>query len=388
MSDDLTLNDDERLRYSRHVLIPEFNLNGQLRLKQSRVLAVGAGGLGSPILYYLAAAGVGTLGIVEFDRVDQSNLQRQILYTTRDIGKTKARTARERLLALNPHIQVELHETSLTAANAMEIISSYDLVIDGTDNFPTRYLVNDACVLSGKPYIYGSIYQFEGHVSVFNVTNSHGEAGPNYRDLFPTPPPPGMVPGCAEGGVLGVLPGIIGSMMANECIKVLTGIGEPLSGRLLLFDALSFETRILLVKKDPNNPLSGNNPTIRELIDYDEFCGLKSLDKQTTAMKEVTVQQLKSMIDNQQAHQLIDVREEYEYQIVNIGGELIPLNTMEENRQRIATDKPVVVMCRSGVRSARIIEALEQHYGYSNLYNLKGGVLAWAREIDNSLPTY
>jgi sulfur-carrier protein adenylyltransferase/sulfurtransferase len=383
-----SLTSDELARYSRHISIPEFNESGQLKLKNSRVLVIGAGGLGSPVLYYLAAAGVGTIGIVDFDVVDESNLQRQILYTTEDIGKPKATAAREKLHLLNPHINVLVHMARLTAANALEILQPYDVVVDGTDNFPTRYLVNDACVMLNKPYVYGSIFRFEGQVAVFNYTNFEGLTGPNYRDLFPTPPPPGLVPSCAEGGVLGVLPGIIGSMQANEAIKVLAGIGEPISDRLLLFDALLFETRFLHVSKRPDNPLTGNNPTIHELMDYDAFCGLKESKKKQQTMKEITVQQLKEMMDNQESHQLIDVREEYEYKIVNLGGELIPMGVVEQSIERFAQDKTVIVMCRSGVRSARIIESLEQKYGYTNLYNLKGGILAWAYEIDSSFPTY
>jgi adenylyltransferase/sulfurtransferase len=384
----ISFNKQELERYSRHLIIPEFNIDGQRKLKASKVLVVGTGGLGSPLLLYLTAAGVGTIGILDFDVVDETNLQRQVLFSIEDVGISKARAAKRRLEKLNPYINFNVHETRLTSDNALEIIKDYDLVADGTDNFPTRYLVNDACVLLGKPNVYASIFRFEGQVSVFNFTNKEGITGPNYRDLFPTPPPPGLVPSCAEGGVIGVLPGIIGSLQANEVIKVISGIGDPLAGRLFLFDALSFETRILKLAKDPENPLTGKNPTLKGLVDYEEFCGLYDIENGKSKVKEVTVHEFKQMIESQHDYQLIDVREPYEYEIVNLGGELIPLNTIENSLEKLRSDKRVIVLCRSGVRSVRAIETLEKKYGFSNLYNLKGGVLAWVNEIDPSLAKY
>ncbi len=384
---DITFSKQELERYSRHLIIPEFNIEGQRKLKSTKVLVVGSGGLGSPLLLYLTAAGVGTIGILDFDRVDDSNLQRQVLFTNDDVGKLKVNAAKQRLEKLNPYINIVTHNEKLTAANALEIIRQYDIVADGTDNFPTRYLVNDACVLTGKVNVYGSIFRFEGQVSVFNYTYPTGEKGPDYRDLFPEPPPPGLMPSCAEGGVLGVLPGIIGSLQANEVIKVITGIGEPLAGKFFLFDALTFETRVLKISKDSKNPISGSNPTIHQLIDYDQFCGV---GKQTeeTGVREISVHELKQWADSQADYQLIDVREPYEYDIVNLGGELIPLNTIEGSIDKIRSDKRVVVHCRSGVRSAKAIRTLERKFGFENLYNLKGGVLAWVDEIDPRLPKY
>lgn len=380
----------EIARYSRHIIIPEFNIAGQRKLKAAKVLVVGSGGLGSPVLLYLAAAGVGTIGIVDFDVVDESNLQRQVLFDVNDVGRSKAEAAKERLLSLNPHINVVVHNTRLTSENALEIIKDYDLVADGTDNFPTRYLVNDACVLLGKPNVYASIFRFEGQASVFNYTDSEGNVGPNYRDLFPEPPPSELVPNCAEGGVIGVLPGILGTIQANEVIKVLTGVGEPLSGRLFLLDAASFETRTLKVRKNKNNPLTGDNPTQTGLIDYVQFCNveLPGAKKNKTPVKEVSVQDLKQLQETKADFQLIDVREPYEFEIVNISGQLIPLGSVSESAHLIDRDKPVIVHCRSGVRSAKAIRELQHLFGFDNLYNLQGGVLAYAEEIDVSLPTY
>lgn len=376
-------------RYSRHIIIPEFNVQGQTRLKNGSVLVVGAGGLGSPLLSYLAAAGVGRIGIVDFDMVDDNNLQRQVLYNIDDVGKSKAETAAAKVKALNPHIKVEIHKTKLDSSNALDIIENYDVVADGTDNFPTRYLVNDACVLLGKVNVYASIFRFDGQVSVFNLPNEDGSRGPNYRDLYPTPPPPGMVPSCAEGGVLGVLPGIIGSLQANEVIKVLSGIGDPLSGRMFVFDALLFETRILNISKDPDNPLSGENPSITGLIDYEEFCGIGDKEEHPEAhVKEISVKELAEWRAGAKDFQLIDVRELYEYEIANIGGELIPLNTVLTKYENISRDKDVVIHCRSGKRSAKAILELEKSYGFNNLYNLKGGILAFADEIDPELAKY
>ncbi|GJM30728.1 MAG: molybdenum cofactor biosynthesis protein MoeB [Cyclobacteriaceae bacterium] len=373
---------EELERYSRHLIIPEFNIEGQRRLKGAKVLVVGSGGLGSPVLLYLTAAGVGTIGIIDFDVVDETNLQRQVLFTVDDIGKPKSTSAINRLKGLNPHVRFIEHNTRLTSDNALEILSEYDIVADGTDNFPTRYLVNDASVILQKPNVYASIFRFEGQVSVFNYTDKDGNTGPNYRDLFPTPPPPGLVPSCAEGGVLGVLPGIIGSLQANEVIKVITGIGEPLNGRLFLFDALTFETRTLKVHKDPEQP------QIVKLIDYEIFCGLGGQDEEAVDVKEVTVQELENLKDRGSDFQLIDVREPYEYEIANLSGTLIPLAEIEQHVDQIASDKQVVVHCRSGVRSAQAIQTLEKSFGFTNLYNLKGGILAYAEEIDNSLAKY
>lgn len=378
---EINLSNEELARYSRHIIIPEFNIEGQKKLKAARVLVVGSGGLGSPVLLYLAAAGIGTIGIIDFDCVEDSNLQRQIIFGKNDIGKSKVEAAKERILSLNPFINIIIYNEKLTSQNALEIFKNYDVVADGTDNFPTRYLVNDACVLSGIPNVSASIYRFEGQVAVFNYNN-----GPNYRDLYPEPPPPGSVPSCAEGGVLGVLPGIIGSMQANEVIKICAGIGETLSGRLFTFDALNFKTAIFKISKDKNNPLNGENPSIKTLIDYQDFCGIKPNDK-NIFIKEITVQELKQKIENKEYFQLIDVREKNEYELVNIGATLIPLNTILENTDKIAKDKPVIIHCKGGSRSAKAIQILEEK-GFTNLYNLKGGIIAYANEIDKSLPKY
>ena len=370
----------ELSRYARHITIPGFGLQGQQQLKNASVLVIGAGGLGSPALLYLAAAGVGKIGIVDFDVVDESNLQRQVLFTVKNVGQSKAETAKKRLQALNPHIEIAVHETHFSTANARELVRQYDVVADGTDNFPTRYLVNDACVLEGKVNVYASIFQFEGQVSVFNYPMENGERGPNYRDIFPEPPPPGLVPNCAEGGVLGVLPGIIGSMQASEIIKVLTGVGEPLAGRLFLFDAASFTSRILKIKKNPET-------RVTKLINYDEFCGIKPTNMNTT-VKEISVQELHKMKAQKADFQLIDVREPHEVEIAEIGGELIPLATVAKAADRISRDKKVVVYCRTGRRSADAIQELERRFDFQNLYNLKGGIRAWSEEIDSSVPIY
>ncbi|WP_306640815.1 molybdopterin-synthase adenylyltransferase MoeB [Sanyastnella coralliicola] len=389
MAEEVTFSKEELERYSRHLIIPQFNIEGQRKLKESRVLIVGSGGLGSPLLLYLAAAGVGTLGIVDFDVVDESNLQRQVLFGIDDVGTPKVEAAAKRIRALNPHITVKTYNTQLTSANALDIIKDYDVVADGTDNFPTRYLVNDACVLLDKVNVYASIYRFEGQVSVFNYLDEEGNRGPNYRDLFPTPPPPGLVPSCAEGGVIGVLPGIMGSLQANEVIKVISGVGDTLNGRLFLMDAATFETRTLKVYRDPKNPLNGENPTQTELIDYEQFCGIGTTERVEKAeVKEVSVSDLQRMRESGVPHQLIDVREPYEYAIVNIDGELAPLKSVGEFANRIDRNKKVIVHCRSGVRSAKAIKQLETDFGFENLYNLKGGILAWVDEVDASLPKY
>ena len=379
------LSSSELARYSRHLTLPGFHLEGQQKLKAAKVLVVGAGGLGAPLLSYLVAAGVGTVGLVDFDAVDESNLQRQVLFTVDDVGRPKVAAAVERLRRQNPHVELRPYETPLTASNALDIIKDYDVVADGTDNFPTRYLVNDACVLLDKVNVYASIFRFEGQVAVFNHVNSQGERGPNYRDLFPEPPPPGLVPSCAEGGVLGVLPGIVGSLQANEVIKVVSGVGEPLSGRLLLLDALTLESRTLTIHRDPSNPLNGTHPTQTSLIDYEKFCGAST---PPPTVKEVSVRELALRQQQQEDFQLIDVREPYEYEIANLGGTLMPLGQIDQFVDQIATDRPVIVHCRSGARSEKAVRLLEQQHGFNNLYSLTGGILAWSEQVDQQLPKY
>jgi len=380
MSDSIKLSPQELARYSRHIAIPEFNLAAQKKLKAAKVLVVGSGGLGSPMLLYLTAAGVGQIGIVDFDVVEDSNLQRQVLFTVDDIGKSKAETAKVRLEKLNPYVNFTVYNNAFTKDNALEIVKDYDIVADGTDNFPTRYLVNDACVLAGKINVYASIFRFEGQVSVFNFLNKDGTRGANYRDLFPAPPPSGMVPSCAEGGVLGVLPGIIGSMQASEVIKIITGVGEPLNGRLFLFDAASFTTRILKVRKS-------SKTQITELINYEEFCGI-GIENEKDKIKEVTVHDLKKWQAEGFDFQLIDVRQPYEYEIANLGGELIPQNELVQNLNKISKTKKVIVHCRSGIRSADAIRDLQNLEDFDNLYNLKGGILEYSKLIDSSIATY
>lgn len=364
---DITFSKEEYARYNRHIIIPDFGLEAQKKLKAAKVLVIGSGGLGSPLLLYLAAAGVGTIGIVDFDTVDDSNLQRQVLFGTEDIGKPKAEAAQKRLQSLNPYINIEIYKTQLTSQNALELISQYDVVADGTDNFPTRYLVNDASVLAGKPNVYASIFQFEGQVSVFNYTDANGLTGPNYRDLYPTPPEPGLIPNCAEGGVLGVLPGIIGSLQANEVIKVITGVGEPLSGRFFVFDALTFQTRTLKITKRTNVP------AITGLIDYEQFCGVKAVERK---LKEISVEEFAQWQNSGEDIQVIDVREPAEYEEINIGALLIPLGTVAQRAEEINRNKKVVVHCKLGGRSAKAIRTLEDEFGFDNLYNLKGGITA------------
>lgn len=340
---------------------------------------IGAGGLGCPALLYLTAAGVGTIGIVDFDTVQESNLQRQVLFTTDDIGKNKARVAITRLSQLNPFTRFMLHQLKLDSTNALQIIGEYDMVLDGSDNFPTRYLVNDACVLAAKPVVYGAILQYEGQISVFNAPTGNGNRSVNYRDLFPMPPLPDEVPNCEEAGVLGVLPGIIGSMMAGEAIKLITGIGVPLAGKLAILDSLTLELTHVTI------PDRNTRTSINHLIDYDLFCGINQNKSKSLGMKEVTVQELKQMLDSQVDFQLIDVREPYENDMANLGGELIPMAEVPHNLDRISKTKKVVVHCRSGGRSGNIIQWLEKNHGFDNLYNLKGGILAWAKEIDPTL---
>ena len=380
-----TLGNEEVLRYSRHLIIPEVGMKGQKQLKAARVLCIGAGGLGSPLCLYLTAAGVGTIGIVDFDTVDVTNLQRQILHTTADIGRPKIDSARETLEAINPHVKIETHSLRLSSENALELIGKYDIIVDGTDNFATRYLVNDACVLLGKPYVYGSIFRFDGQVTVFDSLR-----GPCYRCLYPAPPPPGLVPNCAEGGVLGVLPGIIGSLQAIETIKLIIGQGDSLVGRLMLFDALQLKFRELKLKKDPDCPICGVHPTIHALIDYEEFCWIKSPaephepDLQET---EITVEQLKERFDQGDRPEVIDVREPHEYEIVNIGSRLIPLRKLPQQVHELDPGKEVVVLCKTGVRSAKAVEFLRKR-GYDKAKNLVGGIEAWTRKIDKRLPRY
>jgi adenylyltransferase/sulfurtransferase len=368
--EEINFTKEELARYNRHIIIPDFGIEAQKKLKAAKVLVIGSGGLGSPLLLYLAAAGVGTLGIVDLDVVDDSNLQRQVLFGVQDIGIPKVEAAKIRLKQLNPHIKIKTYNTQFTSKNALEIIKDYDVVADGTDNFPTRYLVNDASVLAGIPNVYASIFQFEGQVSVFNYTDKNGTKGPNYRDLYPTPPEPGLIPNCAEGGVLGVLPGIIGSLQANEVIKVITGVGEPLSGRFFVFDALTFETRTLKITK------RANSTEIKELIDYEQFCGISAIEK---PVKEISTLELENWISNGEDFQIIDVRETSEYEQINIGAHLIPLGEVIARNHEIEREKKVVIHCRSGARSAKAIRQLEE-IGFDNLYNLKGGILAIEQE--------
>lgn len=375
----------ELARYNRHIIIPGFGLEAQQKLKTAKVLMIGSGGLGSPALLYLAAAGVGTIGIADFDVVDDSNLQRQVLFGVSEVGAPKVEAAKRRLEELNPFITIVLYNTQITADNALDIIKEYDVVADGTDNFPTRYLVNDACVLLNKPNVYASVFQFEGQVSVFNYRNAAGETGPNYRDLYPAPPPPGMVQSCAEGGVLGVLPGIIGSMQALEVIKVITGVGETLSGRFFIYDALSFETKTFNIKRDPGNPLNGTHPTITRLIDYEQFCGVKAVEK---PVKEISAKELSGWQAGGEPFQLIDVREPDEYERVNIGGELMPLSTIADHAGHITRDRKVVLHCKTGSRSTKAIRELESKFGFTNLYNLKGGILGYIDEVRPELTKY
>jgi adenylyltransferase/sulfurtransferase len=371
-------------RYSRHLIIPDVRLEGQLRLKNSRVLCVGAGGLGSPAIMYLAAAGVGTIGILEFDVVDESNLQRQIIHRQADVGHSKAQSAANKVREINPFVDVRLHEERLTSDNAMEIFSGYDLIVDGTDNFATRYLVNDACVLLGKPYVWGSIFRFDGQASVF-----WAEHGPCYRCLYPEPPPPGMVPSCAEGGVLGVLCGSIGAIQVTEAIKVLTGIGEPLVGRLMIYDALEMSYRTVKARKDPECPLCGKNPTITELIDYDAFCGVVSDEAMSAAAgSTITASELKAKQDAGDEFLLVDVRETGEYEIVRIPGSvLIPKGDLPAQLSALPTDRPIVLYCKTGVRSAEAL-ALLKGAGFASATHVQGGVLGWVAQVDPSLPTY
>jgi adenylyltransferase/sulfurtransferase len=380
LAPDAELTKAELLRYNRHLIMPEVGPEGQKKLKNSSVLCIGAGGLGSPLALYLAAAGVGRIGLVDFDVVDESNLQRQIIHDTAAIGTPKLASAKKRLLALNPYIQVETHEIRLSSANAVELFKKYDVVADGTDNFPTRYLVNDACVLTGKPNAYGSIFRFEGQLSVFAAKD-----GPCYRCLYPEPPPPGLVPSCAEGGVLGVLPGVIGTMQAIETIKLILGIGKPLVGRLMLYDALEQSWRTLKVKKNPACPVCGDKPTITAPIDYEAFCGLK--EKPVSTIPEITVEELKSKLDKKENFVLLDVREPHEYEIAKIpGSKLIPLGELDKRVGELDKSKKLIVHCKMGGRSARAVQFLRAQ-GF-DATNVAGGIHDWSERIDPSVPLY
>jgi len=377
------LTPEEAQRYSRHLILPEVGVTGQEKLKQSSVLCVGAGGLGSPLCLYLAAAGVGRLGIVDFDEVDITNLQRQILHSTADVGRPKLESAKETLEALNPHIDIVSHGVRLTSQNALEIFRDYDVIADGTDNFATRYLVNDACILSGKPNAYGSIFRFEGQASVFGIPE-----GPCYRCLYPEPPPPGLVPSCAEGGVLGVLPGLVGTVQATEVIKLLLGEGKPLVGRLMLFDALEMRFREVRLRRDPSCPICGDSPTIHELIDYDQFCGVGPAVEEPQEIGEITVQELKEEQDAGRDILVLDVRNPYELDICRLEGSyLIPLGELMERVAELNPNQDIVVHCKSGARSAEAIRRLRTR-GFVKLRNLTGGILAWADQIDPAMPKY
>ncbi|HEX3376437.1 MAG TPA: molybdopterin-synthase adenylyltransferase MoeB [Candidatus Acidoferrales bacterium] len=380
----MKLTREEIQRYSRHLIMPEVGMDGQLKLKKARVLTIGTGGLGAPLGLYLAAAGVGHLGLVDFDVVDSSNLQRQVTFTTADVGKSKSEAAKARLSALNPDIEIVSYETRLTSDNALELFRDYDIIVDGTDNFPTRFLVNDACVLLGKPNVYGSIFRFEGQATVFGYPG-----GPCYRCLYPEPPPPGLVPSCAEGGVLGVLPGIVGSIQAMETIKLILGTGDSLVGRLLLFDALAMRFRELKLKRNSECPMCGDHRTITKLIDYEEFCGIRGEETpaMTEGIQEITPTELKARQDRGDKPFLLDVREPHEYQICNLNGKLIPLGELTRRVNELDSSVEMVVHCRSGKRSADAIHFL-QTAGFKKLLNLKGGILAWADEVDPKMPKY
>ena len=381
------LSNDEILRYSRHLIMPEVGMEGQQKLKAARVLCIGAGGLGSPLALYLGAAGVGTLGIVDFDVVDYTNLQRQIIHSTADVGRKKLDSAAEKLKAINPFLNIRKFETRLTSDNALELFRDFDIIADGTDNFPTRYLVNDACVLTGKPNVYGSIFRFEGQASVFATKD-----GPCYRCLYSDPPPPGLVPSCAEGGVLGILPGLVGVIQATEVIKLILGKGDPLIGRLLLIDALGMKFRELKLRKNPDCPACGTHRTITKLIDYNEFCGIRGEEKREektveAGISEMQVEELKRRLDAGDDLFVLDVREPHEYQICNINGHLIPLGDLPKRVNELDSSREIVAHCRSGVRSAKAVAFLQQA-GFKKVHNLAGGILAWADRVDPRMPKY
>ncbi len=378
------LSNEEVLRYSRHLIMPEVGMEGQQKLKAARVLCIGTGGLGSPLALYLAAAGVGTLGLVDFDVVDFTNLQRQVIHFTEDVGRPKLESARQKIASINPYVNVKPFETKLTSQNALEIFADFDIIVDGTDNFPTRFLVNDACVFTGKPNVYGSIFRFEGQASVFAAKD-----GPCYRCLYPEPPPPGLVPSCAEGGVLGILPGLVGLIQATEAIKLILGSGDPLIGRLLLVDALGMKFRELKLRKNPECVVCGTHPTVTKLIDYEEFCGLRGQEQPVSqsGVPEITVEELKRRLDAKEDFVLVDVREPHEYQICNLNGQLIPLGDLPRRVSELDPAKEMVVHCRSGARSARAVAFLRQA-GFAKVSNLAGGILAWADRIDPKVPKY
>jgi len=382
---EVMLSNEEIARYSRHLIMPEVGMAGQRRLKQGSVLLIGTGGLGSPLALYLAAAGVGHIGLVDFDIVDASNLQRQIVHGTSTVGVAKTESAKRRLQDLNPYIEITTYETRITSQNALDLMRPYDVIVDGTDNFPTRYLTNDACVLLGKPNVYGSIFRFEGQATVFSTR----DGGPCYRCLYPEPPPPGLVPSCAEGGVLGVLPGVIGTIQATEVIKLLTGIGEPLIGRLLLYDALSMRFRELKLRRNPSCPVCGDHPTITELIDYEQFCGIVPEEQTLSNQFEITPRELAEWLERPDRPFLLDVRNPYEVAIASIPGtdKLIPIDQLPERINELDPSREMVVYCRSGARSGRAVELLKS-VGFRKVKNLVGGILRWADEVDPSLPKY
>ena len=378
-----TLSNEEILRYSRHLIMPEVGMEGQLKLKSAKVLLIGTGGLGAPLGLYLAAAGIGRLGLVDFDVVDFTNLQRQVTFGSGDVGKPKTEATRQRLSSLNTDIQIDTFETKLTSDNALQLFKDFDVIVDGTDNFPTRYLVNDACILLGKPNVYGSIFRFEGQVTVFGMPD-----GPCYRCLYPEPPPPGLVPSCAEGGVLGILPGLVGVIQATETIKLILGSGDPLIGRLLLVDALAMKFRELKLRKNPDCPACGKHPTVTKLIDYNEFCGVRGEEAPVEAgVPEIQVEELKRRLDAGEDLFVLDVRESHEYQICNINGHLIPLGDLPRRVHELDSSREIVAHCRSGVRSAKAVNFLRQA-GFKKVHNLAGGILAWADRVDPSMPKY
>ena len=382
--DKLTLSNQEIARYSRHLIMPEVGMNGQLKLKAASVLCIGVGGLGSPVALYLGAAGVGRIGIVDFDVVDYSNLQRQIIHGTPDVGRSKLESARDRLTAINPEVTVVTHDVTLSSTNALDLLAGYDIIVDGTDKFPTRYLVNDACVILGKPNVYGSIFRFEGQVSVFATKH-----GPCYRCLYPEPPPPGLVPSCAEGGVLGILPGVIGTIQATEAVKLIIGAGEPLINRFMIYDALRMNFRELKLKKDPECPVCGKGPTVTELIDYEQFCGITpAVANVASEGDEVTVEDLKDRLDANDGVFLLDVREPQEFEICRIpGSTLIPLGGLPKRLNELEGNDDMIVHCKSGVRSGKAVKLLHE-VGFKKAKNLRGGILAWIEKIDPSLPKY
>jgi sulfur-carrier protein adenylyltransferase/sulfurtransferase len=379
----VTLSNEEILRYSRHLIMPEVGMEGQLKIKAAKVLCIGAGGLGSPLALYLGAAGVGTLGIVDFDVVDYTNLQRQIIHSTADVGRKKLDSAADKLKSINPFLNIRKFDTRLSSDNAIELFKEFDIIADGTDNFPTRYLVNDACVITGKPNVYGSIFRFEGQASIFATKD-----GPCYRCLYPEPPPPGLVPSCAEGGVLGILPGLVGVIQATEVIKLILGIGDPLIGRLLLIDALGMSFRQLKLRKNPDCPVCGKNPTITELIDYEQFCGIRGEEAPVEIVGgEMQVEELKRRLDAGDDIYVLDVREPHEYQIANIGGHLIPLGDLPNRVNELDTSREIVAHCKMGGRSAKAVTFLRQA-GFKKVHNLAGGITAWAERIDPKMPKY